>query len=216
VSKYRSKIVEIDAFQLGYEPWPEWFNEAHGSNTVVTRLDGYDSVHHRNRVRAEIYTLEGVMLAQYGDWIIYGPEGELYPCKDSVFRATYEPRYTVGIMKNISEHARKATEEIRALVIEDAPEHVECCWPWIGVSNIVQQIIDAATVDLREEIAELLAAADADAFIIRNLAAELAEARPEIAKQPCENRAPQELEIAPGLGGKDCGQCAPCKAKRES
>ena len=26
-----------------------------------------------------------------GDWIITGVQGEKYPCKDDVFRATYEP-----------------------------------------------------------------------------------------------------------------------------
>ena len=38
-----------------------------------------------------IPTLEGVMHASIGDWIITGVEGEKYPCKDSIFRATYEP-----------------------------------------------------------------------------------------------------------------------------
>ena len=37
-----------------------------------------------------IETLEGVMRADPGDWIITGVEGERYPCKDSVFRKTYE------------------------------------------------------------------------------------------------------------------------------
>ena len=31
------------------------------------------------------------MTAGRGDWIIRGVEGELYPCKDSVFQATYAP-----------------------------------------------------------------------------------------------------------------------------
>lgn len=38
-----------------------------------------------------IPTLEGVMTAQPGDWIIRGVKGELYPCKSDVFDATYEP-----------------------------------------------------------------------------------------------------------------------------
>lgn len=38
-----------------------------------------------------IDTLEGQMLAQPGDYIIQGVEGELYPCKPSIFEATYEP-----------------------------------------------------------------------------------------------------------------------------
>lgn len=39
----------------------------------------------------EIETLEGVMSAQPGDWIIKGVKGEFYPCKPDIFAATYDP-----------------------------------------------------------------------------------------------------------------------------
>lgn len=38
----------------------------------------------------QVRTLEGVMTARPGDWIIRGTEGELYPCKPSVFERKYE------------------------------------------------------------------------------------------------------------------------------
>lgn len=38
----------------------------------------------------EIKTLEGWMTAGIEDWIICGVEGELYPCKPSIFDKTYE------------------------------------------------------------------------------------------------------------------------------
>ena len=38
----------------------------------------------------EIETLEGVMKANKGDWIIKGVKGELYPCKPDVFEMTYK------------------------------------------------------------------------------------------------------------------------------
>lgn len=38
-----------------------------------------------------IPTLEGVMEARVGDWIIRGVTGEFYPCRDDVFQMTYEP-----------------------------------------------------------------------------------------------------------------------------
>jgi hypothetical protein len=38
----------------------------------------------------DIPTLEGVMTAQPGDWIIKGVKGEVYPCKPDIFEATYE------------------------------------------------------------------------------------------------------------------------------
>ena len=37
-----------------------------------------------------IATLEGAMHASIGDWIIKGVQGEFYPCKPSIFEATYE------------------------------------------------------------------------------------------------------------------------------
>lgn len=37
-----------------------------------------------------IQTLEGVMQANEGDWIIKGIKGEFYPCKPDIFEATYE------------------------------------------------------------------------------------------------------------------------------
>lgn len=37
-----------------------------------------------------ITTLEGIMRAEVGDWIIRGVKGELYPCKPDIFDATYE------------------------------------------------------------------------------------------------------------------------------
>lgn len=41
--------------------------------------------------RLYIGTLEGTMCASPGDWIIFGVNGELYPCKPDVFAKTYEP-----------------------------------------------------------------------------------------------------------------------------
>jgi hypothetical protein len=38
----------------------------------------------------KIPTLEGVMIAGTGDWVIRGVKGEFYPCKPDIFDATYE------------------------------------------------------------------------------------------------------------------------------
>ena len=38
----------------------------------------------------DIPTLEGVMKASPGDYIIRGVQGELYPCKPNIFEDTYE------------------------------------------------------------------------------------------------------------------------------
>ena len=37
-----------------------------------------------------VETLEGVMVANVGDYIIKGVKGEFYPCKPDVFEATYD------------------------------------------------------------------------------------------------------------------------------
>ena len=42
-----------------------------------------------------IATLEGVMQAKPGDWIIRGVQGEFYPCKPDIFEQSYEPEAIV-------------------------------------------------------------------------------------------------------------------------
>ena len=83
--KYRKKPVVIDAFQLPQRgddetgPFLEWA-EQHGLEFESDRDEGI-----------AIVTLEGVMRADPGDWIIKGVKGEFYPCKPDIFAATYEP-----------------------------------------------------------------------------------------------------------------------------
>jgi Helix-turn-helix len=42
-------------------------------------------VFHCNPTTISVRTLEGVMVGDAGDWIICGVNGELYPCKPSIF-----------------------------------------------------------------------------------------------------------------------------------
>lgn len=51
-------------------------------------LDYFDIC--KNKGGIEISTLEGVMKANFGDWIIKGVNGEFYPCKPDIFEKTYE------------------------------------------------------------------------------------------------------------------------------
>ena len=41
-------------------------------------------------VALDIKTLEGIMHASIGDYIIIGVNGEQYPCKPDIFKKTYE------------------------------------------------------------------------------------------------------------------------------
>ena len=40
--------------------------------------------------KLRIATLEGIMTASVGDFVIKGMKGELYPCREEIFWETYE------------------------------------------------------------------------------------------------------------------------------
>ena len=87
--KFRKKPVVIEAFQ--YLPdddnnyvKPLWCKGV-GSEPPV----GWVSPN-KNWRYLTIDTLEGQMKARPGDWIILGVRGEQYPCRDDIFRETYE------------------------------------------------------------------------------------------------------------------------------
>lgn len=79
MKKYIKKPVVIEAKELEYstksqEEIIEWSN-----GLIKKGLDG----------GLRIPTLEGVMVANTGDFIIKGIEGEFYPCKPDIFHKTY-------------------------------------------------------------------------------------------------------------------------------
>lgn len=87
--KFRKKPVVIEAVRvskhMGLEP--QWFADAVTNRAVITHGMGKFG---EDRVYVEIDTLEGRMLGNEGDWIIKGVQGELYPCRNDIFAATYE------------------------------------------------------------------------------------------------------------------------------
>lgn len=90
MAKYQKKPVVIEAFQwFGNNKQsedPEFINEALKNFEVWISNNEVD-----NTIVLNIKTLEGVMTAQQGDWIIQGVNGELYPCKPDIFEKTYIP-----------------------------------------------------------------------------------------------------------------------------
>ena len=90
MAKYRKKPVIIEAIQ-----W-DGFNLQEIKNFVGESLEYYinDAAWQvgkgRPHVHMEIKTLEGVMTAIVGDFIIKGINGEFYPCKSDIFEKTYE------------------------------------------------------------------------------------------------------------------------------
>ncbi len=82
MAKYRKKPVVIEARLLTFETAKEimeWCGGRHWSKPPMRMVTGIT-----------IPTLEGDMDAGFGDWIIQGVAGEFYPCKDTIFQATYE------------------------------------------------------------------------------------------------------------------------------
>lgn len=86
--KYRKKPVVVEAYEfwnrVGPDNRPAWLLEAVDSGVVTfhQKPNGLSYL--------TIKTLEGDMRAEFGDWIIQGVKGELYPCKPDIFAATYE------------------------------------------------------------------------------------------------------------------------------
>lgn len=98
-NEYRKRPVVIEAVQFGLaeyadEPvaawrlpeglYPAWLSLAISDGTVQYEFKSEDYWYFTVR------TLEGLMTGGPDDWVIRGVEGELYPCADRIFRATYE------------------------------------------------------------------------------------------------------------------------------
>lgn len=87
MTKYRKKPVVIEAFKWtgGHDQTedPKWIVEAieNGTVDIKSTTDG---------LYLYIKTLEGIMEASQGDYIIKGIQGEIYPCKPDIFEQTYE------------------------------------------------------------------------------------------------------------------------------
>lgn len=102
MANFRKKPVVIEAFQfIGWTGatsyMPSWFmkeGDPVPADGVDWRSHGagiYNAARHPDpQIACFIKTLEGEMRADIGDWIIKGIKGEIYPCKNDIFVATYE------------------------------------------------------------------------------------------------------------------------------
>lgn len=95
--KFQKKPVVIEAFQMtrerraSNEEWPEWLHRAWNEpwpNPGAVLCEDFPTSDGTDRL--VISTLEGIHTVSWGDWIIRGVQGELYPCKPDIFEATYE------------------------------------------------------------------------------------------------------------------------------
>ena len=90
MAKYRKKPIVINAFQWNgnltaeEKTFPDWFKFTLKSGGIAFEYAG------SSESIISIDTLEGTMRAEPTDWIIQGVKGEIYPCKNDIFLATYE------------------------------------------------------------------------------------------------------------------------------
>ena len=81
--KYRKKPVVIEAWIFdGRLDYSKTLPKEIKDQTTKIRLD--------QNSRLMIETLEGIMYANSGDYIIKGIQGEYHPCKPDIFEQTYE------------------------------------------------------------------------------------------------------------------------------
>ena len=81
--KFRKRPVIVEAMRVPGRDYLQW-----GEISIWLGVGGPWRVADDKGI--DIQTLEGVMHANIGDWIIRGVKGELYPCKPDIFAATYE------------------------------------------------------------------------------------------------------------------------------
>ena len=91
-TKYRKKPVVVEAMRWdgtaeGATPIINWALQNDGSvDYFCVRFEHGRCVAHDLRVR----TLEGLMHAKAGDFIVRGTRGEFYPCKPDAFADTFD------------------------------------------------------------------------------------------------------------------------------
>lgn len=85
MKKYRKKPVVIEAVRYtgnNYNEIAEWMRVNLGYEPGAQGSP--------EGVELAIPTLEGIMIASPGDYVIKGVAGEFYPCKPDIFEQTYE------------------------------------------------------------------------------------------------------------------------------
>jgi hypothetical protein len=84
-ARYRKRPIEVEAMQYDGTNFNALWDFT-GRSAHIKEIIGPHAP-----LALAVYTLEGVMKADVGDWIIKGIQGEYYPCKPDIFEQTYEP-----------------------------------------------------------------------------------------------------------------------------
>lgn len=75
---------------ISYEIWPGRDDEEQAGRCAAFLQMGNAEFHVADDCKLQIHTLEGVMEANGGDFVIKGVNGEFYPCKPDIFEKTYD------------------------------------------------------------------------------------------------------------------------------
>lgn len=124
--KFRKKPVVIEAVQLTKElrnnmgPFPEW---------ALPHLDASRTGKIENSEEIYIINPSGRLRVFDGDWIIRGTkEGDVYPCPDDVFQATYDPSSS-AMSFGAAIEAMKSGEKVSRVGWNGKGMHISCIKP---------------------------------------------------------------------------------------
>lgn len=89
IKRYTKIPITIEAFLYdgsnnSYIELNEWGMKILNTNRIVFGLKEISNIFY-----VQIPTLEGIMIASPGDYIICGVKKEFYPCKPYIFKDTY-------------------------------------------------------------------------------------------------------------------------------
>jgi len=119
MTKYTKQPIVIEAIQYINERSLIDIIEMVGSDKVISGNNSLyiTGANCRNveiiNGELKISTLEGVMVAKKGDYIIRGVKGEIYPCKPDIFQETYKKREKTHNKLNL------AIDSLRDIVASD-------------------------------------------------------------------------------------------------
>lgn len=165
VLKFTKKPVTIEAIRWTGENLVEVITFTDGHPNIRSQHAGMMWDNYVDLVAKEglkIFTLEGKMNAEVGDWIIKGVKGEFYPCKPDIFEKTYtlnwvicgaepdkQPELNTGLADT---SALSCATEIMALYQRQ----------WPGGDCQLKAAIQCAIIDLIEPLYRTILAKPAD------------------------------------------------------
>lgn len=86
--KYIGKPIFVDAFQLGIDKIPEWFVDCLKSDSLNISLNVFGP----RKIQVDIDDPDSMvtMMAEYGDYIVRGASGNIYPCNRDNFEQSFD------------------------------------------------------------------------------------------------------------------------------